>query len=506
MLKNTIKTNIRTAALMLALLIVLPLSGSVFADGTPQPEPVSDCVYSCSSGKSNLKSVLSDDEYSTYLILRENAWVGISWEGDADFVYWEWTDPNGVAPQPYTVELLDPSGDVLETKEGERYWNSGTEIPEGVSGVRITMLGYGRICKLKAYSGGAPSDYHPWQPTPDKTDFMIIATHPDDDALFMGAIIPTYGAERGLSGSVLYMVSRWRVRCTEALNGAWTMGLRTYPLFGGMKDVSNDQREELEDEFRQTDAERIIVRNIRKVRPEVVITHDLNGEYGHWQHIVVANAVRRAVILAANPSYDKKSYELYGAWQVKKLYMHLYGKDKVTVSALVPLEAFGGKTAWDVAREAYECHRSQNRANHPCNNSGVNSLERFGLVFTTVGKDTGTNDLFEHIDAGLLTGYTPQATEEPTPEPPETTEQPTPEPSGGTEKPTPAPSPAPTAVQTAAPTAASTPAPTDYALDGPVTPLGKLGERGLAVAAGTAAIVLLPLAALLIANRLKRNK
>ena len=161
------------------------------------------------------------------------------------------------------------------------------------------------------------------------------------------------------------------------------------------------------------------------------MTHDVNGEYGHWQHIVVANAIQAAVVDAADPSYDTESAERNGVWQVKKLYLHLSETNPIFISATVPLQAFDGRTGWEVAQEAYQCH---------CNNEKENSLEKFGLVYTAVGLDTGINDMFENIDPAALSDFvpTPAPTETPTPEP---TETPTPVPS---ETPTPVPSEAPT--------------------------------------------------------------
>ncbi|MBQ2201350.1 MAG: hypothetical protein II412_02155, partial [Clostridia bacterium] len=99
----------------------------------------------------------------------------------------------------------------------------------------------------------------------------------------------------------------------------------------------------------------------------------------------------------------------------------------IFISATEPLRAFNGRTGWEVAQEAYLCHQSQyikyGTWNHLCDNQNENSLERFGLVFTTVGLDTGINNMFEHTY--LCPEPTPEPTEEPTPEP---TEEPTPEP------------------------------------------------------------------------------
>ena len=143
--------------------------------------------------------------------------------------------------------------------------------------------------------------------------------HPDDDALFLGAVIPIYGAEQGREGAAVYLASRVRQRVDEALRGAWTMGLRAQPVFGGFPDIPNEYRSQFENTFRSADVVQYLVRQMRRLKPEVVVSQDLNGEYGHWQHVLLANAVLEAAPLAADAAYDPESAEQYGAWEVKKV-------------------------------------------------------------------------------------------------------------------------------------------------------------------------------------------
>lgn len=428
---NCVKRIIIAVLALILMLLIVPVS---FAEENGPTALGKQCTYDGSRQKKYLKDWLSDRDYETRTQMKENGWVSVRWtkKQQVDFVYWEWSDKAGIEPVPYTVELLDIDGTVIEQYEGEQYWNSGTEIKEGVYGVRLKVTAEVLLCTLIPYQGGAPSDYHPWEPSTEKADFLVIATHPDDDTLFMGNMVPTYGAERGLEGSILYLTTRERVRRTEACNGAWIMGLRTYPYMAGLPDISVKNKVKYAADFKVEDVERVLVRYLRRIRPEVVITHDVNGEYGHWQHIIVSQAIQTAVIDAANPSYDPESAELSGTWQVKKLYLHLSEQNPIFISATVPLEAFGGRTGWEVAQEAYQCHQSQRLWYHLCNNENENSLEKFGLVYTTVGLDTGINDMFENIDPSTLSDFvpTPVPTKEPTPEP---TETPTPVP---TEEPT----------------------------------------------------------------------
>ncbi len=433
-MKRLLKTGILT---ILSLLMLFAGISSVYAQDANDPVNLARrCTYEDSKKRKSMTERLGDRDESTRYTIEANGWVSVRWKNeDVDFVYYEWTDKIGVDPAPYTLELLDAEGGVVETREGEPYWNNGVEIPEGVYGVRLTLLAEADLCTLIPYRGGAPKDYHPWNPTLEKADFLVIAMHPDDDCLFMGNVIATYGTERGYHGTILYLATRTRIRRTEALNGAWIMGQRTYPLMAGLPDIPIKYREEKNRDFLPEDVERVLVRYLRRLKPEVVVTHDDNGEYGHWQHMIVAQAIRMAVTDAADPAYDPESVKEFGEWQVKKLYLHLAAERPIFVSATTPLDSFGGRTGLEVAAEAYQCHQSQRLWNHLCDNQNECSLEKFGLVFTTVGNDTGINDLFEHVDLNAL----PQPTEEPTPEPtPEPTEPPEEQPTQQTPVSTPA--------------------------------------------------------------------
>jgi hypothetical protein len=140
------------------------------------------------------------------------------------------------------------------------------------------------------------------------------------------------------------------------------------------------------------------------------VTQDENGEYGHWQHIYVSRAVRNAVSLAADASYDPASAKEYGVFQVKKLYLHLYPENKLTLNVYQPLPALGGRNVMEVATAAFAEHKSQVKIDHyQVRNDGFYRLSDFGLAYSAVGADTGKNDLMEHIDPSDLSNYVPAA-------------------------------------------------------------------------------------------------
>ncbi len=60
---------------------------------------------------------------------------------------------------------------------------------------------------------------------------------------------------------------------------------------------------------------------IREVRPQVVVTYDENGDYGHPDHVMAHRVTSAAVTAAADPAWRAPSDADPGApWQVSKLY------------------------------------------------------------------------------------------------------------------------------------------------------------------------------------------
>ena len=85
-----------------------------------------------------------------------------------------------------------------------------------------------RICEAAIYGPGPlPEDVpHPTAPL-EKTDFLLVATHPDDEWVFLGGVYPLYGSERGYAGTVVYVTRPTWERAQEAVNGLWIGGVRT---------------------------------------------------------------------------------------------------------------------------------------------------------------------------------------------------------------------------------------------------------------------------------------
>lgn len=63
-----------------------------------------------------------------------------------------------------------------------------------------------------------------------------------------------------------------------------------------------------------------VVQVIRETRPDVVLTHDPTGGYGHPDHITIHNHVTQAFSLAADPGYQPDPNESSPPWQPRLLY------------------------------------------------------------------------------------------------------------------------------------------------------------------------------------------
>lgn len=259
-----------------------------------------------------------------------------------------------------------------------------------------------KIYQLRIFSDeDVPADVQIWQPPCERADIMMISAHSDDEILFMGGIIPTYGADGGARVQVVYMTEFWSTapeREHEKLDGLWEDGLTTYPVCGNFRDVyakDLEQAGKLYDLQAMTD---YLTDTIRRFQPQVVVTHDFKGEYGHGFHQLTAKAVAQALEAAGDDACrkDTESYLKYGSWDVPKAYFHLYPEHKLCMDLNVPLASMGGRTALETAKAAYLKHVSQQWCWFYVSDTYEYSCADFGLYRTRVGYDT-TDDMLENI-------------------------------------------------------------------------------------------------------------
>ena len=339
-------------------------------------------------------------------------------DSGAAYIQINWTLP----PTNYTLTEYDAQQNVISTHSAEddnfacisQLYALQTNT-KYVS-LQFNLSGQG-INKIRVYpEGKLPKTVIQWEAPHDKCDLMVISTHQDDEWLWFGAIIPYYDLVQNKDVQVVYMANCGRYRYAEALNGIAVSGVRTYPYFVGLKDKYDSTLDEAKQTWGGSNhIVEVMTEVIRRFKPEVILTHDWNGEYGHPQHRLTSRCMEYAIEAAADPSRYPESAQTYGAWQVKKLYRHLEEKDRIEFDWHVAYEEFGGRTGLQVATDSMNQHASQLNA-YQVQDHGKYDNALFGLSYSAVGSDVEHNDLFENIAAAAPTPEpTPEAT--PTPEP-----------------------------------------------------------------------------------------
>jgi len=229
---------------------------------------------------------------------------------------------------------------------------------------------------------------------------LAIFAHPDDEAFGTGGTLARYAAEgadivlvcatRGEAGEIADKnlatpESLGQVRENELRCAAGALGISEV-IFLGYRDSGMAGTPENEDPraFVNAPAEEVVaqlVGIIRRARPDVIVTFEPNGGYGHPDHIAAHHHTIAAFHAAADPARYPEQGE---AWQASKLFYNTIPRS-FFLTMRDQLEAMGEDTSafarfeeagagWpddqihvtlDVAEEieakwtALNCHRTQ---------------------------------------------------------------------------------------------------------------------------------------------------
>lgn len=149
---------------------------------------------------------------------------------------------------------------------------------------------------------------------------MCVHAHPDDESLWTGGTIARH-VQRG--GDLAVVTCTWAAgtpRHTELLDALTALGARPEPAMLGYAD--DRVPESAPDGVRFCGASfddevSDLVGHIRGFRPDVVITYDAFGIYGHPDHVRANRVACAAADAAAIPALYP---DLGPAWQVRSLY------------------------------------------------------------------------------------------------------------------------------------------------------------------------------------------
>ena len=240
-----------------------------------------------------------------------------------------------------------------------------------------------------------------WEPPCEDADLMVFPTHADDELIFFGGTLPYYAGELDYDVQVVYLTNHWAKqphRVHELLNGLWTCGVENYPIIGPFYDkYSKNNLEHAKTLYNLDDIRAFQVTMLRRFRPEVLIMQDVNGEYGHSVHMLNTVMMMESVELAADENYTTADAAGYKVWDVPKMYIHFWEENRIEIMWDMKLPKFDGKTALEVAKEAYQCHASQVSYNDIVTEPTAIGCTIFGLYRSRVGEDVLKNDFFENI-------------------------------------------------------------------------------------------------------------
>lgn len=186
---------------------------------------------------------------------------------------------------------------------------------------------------------------------------LCVHAHPDDEALWTGGVLARYAAE-GARTAVVTCTAGERagshglgagppagggdrlaeVRLGELARALDLLGAGRPRLLGyrdsgldGAWDPGSLWRAELDEAVRR------LVGHLREFRPEVLVTYDANGLYGHPDHL----QAHRITLVAAEAAASAGLYPAAGPpWRVRKLYLLTVPRSLVTL-ARRELDALG---------------------------------------------------------------------------------------------------------------------------------------------------------------------
>ncbi|MEA3365381.1 MAG: PIG-L deacetylase family protein, partial [Candidatus Hydrogenedentes bacterium] len=202
---------------------------------------------------------------------------------------------------------------------------------------------------------------------------MCLAAHPDDeDAATLAkyrkqfgietyAVIATRGEGGQNEGGPELCNELGVLRTFEQMAAAEVTNARAsflnLPDFGYSK-----TREETFKKWGREETVGRLVRAIREIRPDVIITHH-NPEDGHGHHQALGDAVLEAFDAAADAgAFPELTEQGLEPWQVKRLYVRAWEKPENTDAVEVDInqiDPVAGVSYVEIAARALEQHRSQ---------------------------------------------------------------------------------------------------------------------------------------------------
>lgn len=410
----------RLIAAMMLICILVTLAPTVFAEEEDEALALnlSDSTMVTSNGYSDTR-FLTDGKTTTFRTAQNNCSITLMNEQGIGSLYLLFDEAYG----EYTVINAANGEGITVGTNGflHEYIDVNALFNEPLTSVTLLFQnGPVKLSEIEVYTvGPLPDHVQIWQPPLENSaDILLLSTHGDDDQLFFAGLIPTYTSMEGVGVQVAYMTDHrnlTNLRTHEILNGLWATGCTAYPVMAQFPDFRIDSLKDTYKEYKRLgySEEQLlgyVVELLRRFKPQVVVGHDIDGEYGHGMHMVYTDCLIKALDISNDETQYPELAETYGLWEVPKTYLHLYGENTIELDYDTPLAAFDGMTAFEVSQKlGYPCHVTQQNTWFTDWINGDNNeitkasqIKRhnpayFGLYRSTVGEDVERNDFLENI-------------------------------------------------------------------------------------------------------------
>lgn len=236
---------------------------------------------------------------------------------------------------------------------------------------------------------------------PEETALLMVIAHPDDEAYFPG-LLTYYAAVRKLPVVLACMTQTpWLPgRKDEMRNALLAYGVVLPPIFMDFPDCCYGQA--IDCCLRQWNGLETAVEALtyvfRKLKPHVVVTHDLKGEYGHPNHIATAIATTLAFRNCPDSlKYPGQIMEC-GIWNPVKCYVNRYDNCRLNYRMSRSYDELNGETLIQVHNKGIICHKSQDPWFFLIHSEDAPQFSG-GLYASSVGDDDPrVNDLLQHTN------------------------------------------------------------------------------------------------------------
>lgn len=227
-----------------------------------------------SSGKSVAN--LLDDAYTSKVSFAAGDTLTVSADEPMQGVYLKWAS----LESSYSVSYNGKEQKITKEDMLHKYIDFGETVTE----CTITFESAASVCDISAYGKGKlPDNVQVWEKPCTDADILVFSTHADDEILFLGGVLATYAGQQGLNVQVAYMTNYWNgatVREHEKLDGLWESGVKHYPVNGEFDDIYATDLNGAMSVYSYDDVLGYVTEQIRRFKPLVVVTQDINGEYG----------------------------------------------------------------------------------------------------------------------------------------------------------------------------------------------------------------------------------